>query len=82
MRMLVATAALLTSSLALAQPGKLTLYKTASSAACADDATVWVDPKTRTYYLKGDPLYGKTRPGGYNCRKPADAAGYRASRAR
>lgn len=81
MRVLVATAAVLTSSFALAQqaPGHLTLYKTASSAACSDDRTVWVDSKARTYYFKGDPRYGKVRPGGYNCRKQADAAGYRAS---
>jgi hypothetical protein len=59
----------------------LTLYKTASSAACSDQ-TVWVDPKTQTYYLRGERLYGKTRPGGYNCRQQAEAAGYRAATAR
>jgi hypothetical protein len=59
----------------------LTLYKTASSAACSDE-TVWIDPKTATYYLRGARLYGKTRPGGYNCRRQAEAAGYRAATAR
>ena len=58
---------------ALAQPAPaLTLYKTAGSAACMDDATVWVDPETRLYYVKGDPGFGKTRRGGYNCRKHAE----------
>ena len=67
--------------LALAQqapPPQLTLYKNVGSAACTDDATVWVDPDARVYYLKGEGSFGKTRRGGYNCRKHADAAGYRA----
>ena len=63
-------------------PPQLTLYKTAGSAACSDDATVWVDPETRIYYLKGDKFFGKTKRGGYNCRKHADAAGYHAFRSR
>lgn len=84
MRMLIAAAIVMTSSVAFAQqmPGPLTLYKTVSSAACSDDQTVWADPEARIYYLKGDPLYGKTKRGGYNCRKQADAAGYRAFRSR
>lgn len=84
MRVLVAAAAVLTSGLAFAQqaPAPLTLYKTASSAACSGDQTVWIAPETRTYYVRGDPLYGKTRPGGYNCRTQAEAAGYRPARAR
>ena len=68
-------------SLALAQQAHLTLYKTVSSAACSDE-TVWIDPKTQTYYRKGERLYGKTTPGGYNCRKQAEAAGYHAGNAR
>jgi hypothetical protein len=63
-------------------PPAVTLYKTPGSAACSDDATVWVDPETRVYHLKGDKLFGKTRRGGYNCRKHAEAAGYRASKPR
>jgi hypothetical protein len=80
MRMLVATAVVVTSSFALAQqtPGKLTLYGTTDSAACSGDQSVWVDPQTHLYYVKGDKLYGKTKRGGYNCRKQAEAAGYRA----
>ena len=68
-------------SLALAQQAHLTLYKTVSSAACSDE-TVWIDPRTQTYYRKGERLYGKTAPGGYNCRQQAEAAGYRAGNAR
>lgn len=70
--------------MALAQqaPANLTLYKTVSAAACDDDQTVWIDPKTKTYYRKGDGLYAKTSPGGYNCRKLAEAAGYHAVNAR
>lgn len=80
MRLLVTTLAVMASGAALAEQtaGKLTLYKTVSSAACSDDQTIWADPETQTYYLKGDKLYGKTRRGGYNCRRQADAAGYRA----
>lgn len=84
MRLLVASAVLLTSSVAQAQqaPAHLTLYKTASSAACTGDQTVWIDPKTGIYYVKGEAPYGKTRPGGYNCRQQAEAAGYRSARQR
>ncbi len=80
MRTLIATLVAMMSSLALAQqpPAKLSLYKTADSAACSGDETVWVDPETHVYYLKRDKLYGKTKRGGYNCRGQADAAGYRA----
>jgi hypothetical protein len=81
MRTLIAILVVMASSLALAQPPptKLSLYKTADSAACSGDETVWVDPQTHIYYLKRDKLYyGKTKRGGYNCRGQADAAGYRA----
>jgi hypothetical protein len=73
-------------AVALAQepksPAKLTLYKTADSAACAGDATVWADSETHVYYLKSDKLFGKTTHGGYNCRRQADAAGYHPSKSR
>jgi hypothetical protein len=72
--------------LALAQnaapPQTLTLYKNANSAACSGDATVWVDPQTRIYYVKGDRLFGKTPRGGYNCSRQAAAAGYQPSKSR
>jgi hypothetical protein len=60
----------------------VTLYKTAASAACSGEPTVWVDPETRRYHLKGDPAFGKTRRGGYNCQKHAEAAGYQPARSR
>jgi hypothetical protein len=60
----------------------LTLYKTAPSAACSGEPTVWVDPETRRYHLKGDPAFGKTRRGGYNCQKHAEEAGYQPARSR
>ena len=87
MRRLLAMVIIMIPSVALAQqtpaepPAKLTLYKTADSAACSGDATVWVDPDAHVYYLKGEQYFGKTKHGGYNCRKQADAAGYRMSKA-
>jgi hypothetical protein len=83
---LLAMVIMMIPSVALAQqtpakpPAKLTPYRTIDSAACSGDTTVWVDSAARVYYLKGDKLFGKTKHGGYNCRKQADAAGYRASR--
>jgi hypothetical protein len=88
MRNLLAIVVATISSVALAQetpakpPAKLTLYKTADSAACSGDVTVWIDSETLVYYLKGDRLFGKTKHGGYNCRKQADAAGYHPFKAR
>jgi hypothetical protein len=85
---LLAMVIMMIPSVALAQqtpakpPAKLTPYRTIDSAACSGDATVWVDSAARVYYLKGDKLFGKTKRGGYNCRKQADAAGYRASKSR
>jgi hypothetical protein len=82
MRKLLAIVVAIMPSVALAQqtpakpPSKLTLYKTADAAACSGDVTVWVDSDTLVYYLKGDKFFGKTKHGGYNCRKQADAAGY------
>jgi hypothetical protein len=80
MRQLLAIAVVMVPNIALAQqtpPQNLTLYKTAGSAACSGDVVVWLDPERRVYYLKGDKFFGKTKRGGYNCRKQADAAGYR-----
>lgn len=81
-KLLIASLLAMTSSIALAQqtPAKLTFYKTADAAACSGDQSVWIDPQTQVYYVKGDKLYGKTKRGGYNCRRQADAAGYHPSR--
>jgi hypothetical protein len=86
-RKLLATVIAVMPGIALAQqtpatsPSKLTLYKTADSAACSGDVTVWVDPDTLAYYVKGEKFFGKTKRGGYSCRKQADAAGYHSSKA-
>jgi hypothetical protein len=86
--MLAIIAAMVVPSAALGQqtpakpPAKVTLYKTADSAACSGDVAVWVDPETQTYHLKGDMLFGKTRRGGYNCRKHVEAAGYKPAKPR
>lgn len=83
---LVTTATVAAAGIAVAQetpakpPATVSLYKTADSAACSGDLTVWVDPERRLYYVKGDALFGKTRPGGYNCRRHVEAAGYRPGR--
>jgi nitrous oxide reductase accessory protein NosL len=88
MRALLAFVAVLAPAAALGQqaqdkpPAKVTLYKTADSAACSGDVAVWVDPKGHVYYQRGDSLFGKTRPGGYNCRKQVEAAGYKPARPR
>jgi hypothetical protein len=88
MRRLLAIAVVIMPSVALAQqtpakpPAMLTPYKTADSAGCSGDVAVWLDPETHVYYLKGDKLFGKTKRGGYNCRKQADAAGYKAFKSR
>src|SRR5258708_21755129 len=85
---LLAMVIIMIPSVALAQqtpakpPAKLTLYKTVDSAACSGDATVWVDPDAHVYYLKGDQYFGKTRHGGYNCPRQADAAGHPPSKSR
>jgi hypothetical protein len=88
MRLLLAILLALAPGAALAQqgqekpPAKVTLYKTADSAACSGDVAVWVDPNGHVYYQKGDKLFGKTRPGGYNCRKHVEAAGYKPAKPR
>jgi hypothetical protein len=88
MRRLLVAVIITIPSVALAQQtpakplAKITLYRTPDSAACSGDATVWVDSEAHVYYLKGDEFFGKTKHGGYNCRKQAGAAGYRASKSR
>jgi hypothetical protein len=83
---LIAIVIVMIPSVALAQqaktPAKITLYKTANSAACSGDATVWVDLETHVYYVRGDKLFGKTKHGGYSCRQQADTAGYRTLKSR
>ena len=47
----------------------------AAQAHCPGDATVWVNPRSKAYHLKGTRYYGHTRSGAYMCRKDADAGG-------
>ncbi len=47
----------------------------AAQAHCPGDATVWVNPRSKAYHLKGTRYYGHTRSGAYMCRRDADAGG-------
>jgi hypothetical protein len=38
---------------------------------------VWVNMRTKTYHMAGDPYYGRTRSGAYMCQGDAEAHGYR-----
>jgi hypothetical protein len=42
---------------------------------CPSDTIVWLNTNSGIYHEKGTRWYGKTRSGGYTCRKAADAAG-------
>jgi len=46
---------------------------------CPDDQVVWLDFRTRRYYLAGQKLYGLGDNGSYVCRKEAVASGFRRS---
>ena len=61
-------------------PNVLTAFRTAQQAQehCPNDAVVWVDPQTDTYYLKGSGSYGSSGIGRYACRGEADSAGMHA----
>jgi len=48
---------------------------------CRNDEVVWLNLKTGVYHAKGTEFYGNTKNGAYACRKEADAAGDRASKA-
>jgi hypothetical protein len=39
-------------------------------------AIVWINMKTKSYHMAGDPFYGRTRSGQYMCQSDADAKGY------
>ena len=59
---------------------KLTLYKTAQSAACDGDVAVWVDPEAGVYFPSRVATTRKS--GGFACKKQAESAGYRPAKAR
>ena len=48
---------------------------------CATDEVVWLNMKSHVYHEKGTRFYGTTKLGEYTCRKEADAAGDRNSKA-
>jgi len=48
---------------------------------CATDPVVWLNTKSHVYHEKGTRFYGTTKLGEYTCRKEADAAGDRNSKA-
>lgn len=53
----------------------------AATSHCRGDEVVWLNVKTGVYHAKGTEYYGNTKNGAYACRKDADAAGDRASKA-
>ncbi len=52
-----------------------------AKAHCANDEVVWLNMKSHIYHEKGTRFYGTTKLGEYACRKEADAAGDRNSKA-
>ncbi|MGH7727744.1 MAG: hypothetical protein ACREM2_02970 [Vulcanimicrobiaceae bacterium] len=42
---------------------------------CPGDTIVWVNLNSKAYHLPGDPYYGRTKSGEYQCKAAADAAG-------
>lgn len=58
------------------------LFATESAAQkhCPKDEVVWLNTSSGIYHEKGMRWYGRTKHGGYVCRKEADAAGDRDTR--
>ena len=52
-----------------------------AKAHCGTDEVVWLNLKSHIYHEKGTQFYGHTKQGEYACRKEADAAGDRNSKA-
>ena len=47
---------------------------------CGQDAVVWLDVPSHTFWMKGQRDYGHSKTGGYTCRKDAVKSGNRAKR--
>jgi hypothetical protein len=47
---------------------------------CGRDAVVWLDVPSRTYWMKNQRDYGRTKSGGYTCRTDAAKSGNHATR--
>ena len=45
--------------------------------ACGSDTVVWINESTKVFHLKNARWYGKTKQGGYACRRDAERGGYR-----
>lgn len=60
-----------------------TQYKTEAEAkghCAAGDIVVWVNTSSKVYHYAGNPDYGKTKRGGYECEKDATASGFHAAK--
>jgi hypothetical protein len=55
--------------------------ETAAQTHCPSDQVVWLNTRSHVYHEKGTRYYGTTKQGEYACRKEADAAGDRNSKA-
>jgi hypothetical protein len=51
-----------------------------AQAHCPRDVVVWLNTNSGVYHEKGMRWYGRTKHGGYVCRREADAAGDRDTR--
>lgn len=75
------------SSAAQSSPGKSAPpMKTAAvtpDISCPGDTIVWVNARNHAYHVQGDPYFGHTKHGKFECRKAADAEhGHRSARTR
>ena len=70
--------ALAAASLADDASAQLSLFRTEMRAQehCPNDSVVWADLRKRTYYTKGQRLYGVGSPGTYVCRNEARRSRY------
>ncbi|HEV3089454.1 MAG TPA: hypothetical protein VGX96_19790 [Candidatus Elarobacter sp.] len=55
--------------------------ESAAQTHCPSDQVVWLNTRSHIYHEKGTRYYGTTKQGEYACRKEADAAGDRNSKA-
>jgi hypothetical protein len=56
-------------------------YEQQAQQHCPGDDVVWADAVLRSYNVKGERWYGRTKSGAYLCLRDAERAGYRARRA-
>jgi hypothetical protein len=79
MRKRMHIASILTLATAMAAVAVAADTSTAMKPKCAaGDAVVWVDTASKIYYRPGNPNYGKTRSGRYQCESKARASGAQA----